>query len=80
MECNFVESKENFPDLFVCSNAQEIESAEELNTIDLSKFKSIGITAGASTPSKITLEIINQINSNQTIFKSNLNSLDLIKV
>lgn len=57
-----------------------IESVEELNTIDLSKFKSIGITAGASTPSKITLEIINQINSNQTIFKSNLNSLDLIKV
>ena len=29
IECNFVESKENFPALFVCSNAQEIESAEE---------------------------------------------------
>lgn len=42
MECNFVESKENFPDLFVCSNAQEIGYAEvflvPIDTLQVNEF------------------------------------------
>ncbi|MGN1329172.1 MAG: bifunctional 4-hydroxy-3-methylbut-2-enyl diphosphate reductase/30S ribosomal protein S1 [Eubacterium sp.] len=45
----------------VCSaNADTflIETAEELKSIDLSKYSSIGVTAGASTPSVIIKEVL----------------------
>lgn len=60
--------------------AYKIETVEELNNIDLSKFNSIGITAGASTPPKILYEIIDQINSNCKKYISSLTNCDYINV
>ena len=39
----------------------KIESADELDTIDLSNYKNIGVTAGASTPRIKLDEVINKI-------------------
>lgn len=41
-----------------CENVVKIESHEELDFIDIFKYNSIGITAGASTPSWIIEEVI----------------------
>ena len=41
-ECNLAGSKENFPALFVCSNAQEIESAEEF-LFPLTLYRSMNV-------------------------------------
>ena len=38
-----------------------VETADELNSIDLSKFDKIGITAGASTPASIIKEVHNYV-------------------
>lgn len=61
-------------------DAFKIESAEELNYIDLSKYNTIGVTAGASTPSAIVREVITQINSNENHFKTNLSNKDYIDI
>lgn len=42
-----------------CDHAIKIESTEELDFIDFFQYNSIGITAGASTPSWIIEEVIN---------------------
>lgn len=45
----------------VCSSNADtylIETAQELKSIDLSKYSSIGVTAGASTPSVIIKEVL----------------------
>lgn len=60
--------------------AIKIETVEELNNYDLSKFNKIGITAGASTPPAILKEIITQINTNTKQYKSNLKNSDFIDV
>lgn len=60
--------------------AIKIETVEELNNYDLSKFNKIGITAGASTPPAILEEVINQINTNTKQYKSNLKNSDFIDV
>ena len=41
--------------------AYKIETKKELETIDLSKYKKIGVTAGASTPRDILDEVIEEI-------------------
>ena len=61
-------------------DAYKIETVEELNDIDLTKYKKIGITAGASTPPKILYEIIDQINSKSHKYISTLNNNDYINV
>ena len=61
-------------------DAYKIETVEELNDIDLTKYKKIGITAGASTPPKILYEIIDQINSKCHKYISTLNNNDYINV
>ena len=60
--------------------AIKIETVEELNNYDLSNFKTIGITAGASTPPAILNEVIEQINKNKTNYKSELHNSDYINV
>ena len=53
-----------------CKNVYHIEIANELPLNDLSKFKKIGITAGASTPDWIIKEVIetmDSINNNEEI-------------
>lgn len=61
-------------------DAFKIESVEELNDIDLSKYNTIGVTAGASTPSAIISEVISQINSNEKHFKTSLSNKDYIEI
>lgn len=61
-------------------DAIKIESCEELNEIDLSKYQNIAVTAGASTPPAILDEVIIQINNNTKEFKSNLKNIDYIKL
>lgn len=41
-----------------------IETARELNGIDLSRFHSVGVTAGASTPDSIIKEVLNTMSEN----------------
>ncbi len=41
-----------------------IETAEELNEIDLSPFNSVGVTAGASTPDSIIKEVLKTMSEN----------------
>ena len=38
---------------------------------DIKKYKKIGVTAGASTPKAIVKEVIDQINNNVNIYKTN---------
>lgn len=45
-----------------CDNVYHIEIAEELPLQDLSKFNTIGITAGASTPDWIIKEVVDSMN------------------
>lgn len=45
-----------------CANSIMVESKEDLQSIDFSKFNKIGIMAGASTPKNIINEIIEVIN------------------
>lgn len=45
----------------IYENTKKIQSVDDLNSIDFSKITTIGITSGASTPTKIVDEIINQI-------------------
>jgi len=46
-----------------CENTYHIETVEELRLEELGKYKTIGITAGASTPEWIIKEVINKMNS-----------------
>ena len=41
-----------------CENTYFIQTAEDLSSIDLSSFASLGITAGASTPNTIIQEVL----------------------
>ena len=41
----------------------KIESALELNDYDLSKYSSIGVTSGASTPREIFDEVLDKLNN-----------------
>ncbi len=43
-----------------------IETAQELNGIDLSPFSSVGVTAGASTPDSIIKEVLKTMSENLT--------------
>ena len=56
-----------------------INSVNELNYYDLDKYKSIGVTAGASTPKAIVNEVIEQINCNNKHFESKLTKKDFIR-
>ena len=49
------------------SNVFLIENADELENIDFSKFNSIGVTAGASTPACIIKEVIHMVEEKTTI-------------
>ena len=49
------------------TNAIQIENYDELDSIDLSNVKKLGITAGASTPNILVDEIIKRINDNEYI-------------
>ena len=56
-----------------------INSVDELNNYVIKAYKKIGVTAGASTPKAIVKEVINQINNNVKIYKTNLTKADYIK-
>lgn len=47
-----------------CNNVYHIEIYEDLPLQELSKFNTIGITAGASTPDWIIKEVVNTMNNN----------------
>lgn len=44
-----------------------IETAAELQDIDLSRFHSVGVTAGASTPDSIIKEVLKTMSENEEI-------------
>lgn len=60
-------------------NAILINNVNDLNNYDISSFDKIGVTAGASTPKAILLEVIELINNNKP-FISNLTSSDYINI
>ena len=49
-----------------------IETAKELPDIDLSKFQTVGVTAGASTPDSIIKEVLKTMSENLTQNKAEL--------
>jgi len=57
-----------------------VGTVEDLNNIDFSNFKNIGITAGASTPNAIVEEIIAALKTNEKIFISKLTDDDYINI
>ncbi len=59
-------------------NAIIISSVNDLNSFDLSNYKKIGVTAGASTPKAILSEVIYCLNNNKP-FVSTLNRKDYLK-
>ena len=54
-----------------CNNVYHIETVDDLPLINLKKFNTIGITAGASTPDWIIKEVINEM--------ENMNNEEMIK-
>lgn len=48
-----------------CSNVYHVETSKELPLQELSKFNTIGITAGASTPDWIIKEVVDTMNNNK---------------
>ena len=62
-------------------NSIRIENIEDLNNYDLSKYKNILVTAGASTPSAIINEVFDilQTKFNQKPYKSLLKLEDYLK-
>lgn len=53
-----------------------IETADELKTIDLSKYKSVGVTAGASTPSLIIKEVLKTMS--EEIIEKEVEATDVV--
>lgn len=65
-----------------CNNVYHIEVSKDLPLQELSKFNTIGITAGASTPDWIIKEVVdtmNKINDNEEIMEAIENTLVTIK-
>ncbi len=62
--------------------AIQIETIEDINNYDLTNYKNIGITAGASTPRCIINEVINNLKnySKDKIFISTLTNNDYLKL
>ena len=54
-----------------CNNVYHIETVDDLSLINIKKFNTIGITAGASTPDWIIKEVINEM--------ENMNNEEMIK-
>ena len=50
-----------------CKNTFLIDSKNESNIKNISKYKNIGITSGASAPEKLVFDLINEIKKNATI-------------
>jgi 4-hydroxy-3-methylbut-2-enyl diphosphate reductase len=55
-----------------CLKTIMVENVEDLNKYDLSPYRTIGITSGASTPNAIVEEIIEQLKKQNKVFRSNL--------
>ncbi|MCM1284519.1 MAG: bifunctional 4-hydroxy-3-methylbut-2-enyl diphosphate reductase/30S ribosomal protein S1 [Acetobacter sp.] len=53
-----------------------IETADELKNIDLSKYKSVGVTAGASTPSLIIKEVLKTMS--EEIIEKEVEAADVV--
>lgn len=53
-----------------------IETADELKDIDLSKYKSVGVTAGASTPSLIIKEVLKTMS--EEIIEKEVEAADVV--
>ncbi|MBE7028569.1 MAG: 4-hydroxy-3-methylbut-2-enyl diphosphate reductase, partial [Ruminococcaceae bacterium] len=64
----------------VCENTYFLESINDLENFDLFKNKSVGITAGASTPAVIIKEAINKMENQEqnfeTLFEESLKTLN----
>ncbi|NLD26745.1 MAG: 4-hydroxy-3-methylbut-2-enyl diphosphate reductase [Acholeplasmataceae bacterium] len=60
-------------------NAIMLENVEDLNHYDLSPYQKIGITSGASTPTAIVEEIIQQLQKQKKNFISKLKNDDYLK-
>ena len=59
-----------------CPNTFFVQSAKDLDDLDLSKFERIGITAGASTPHNIIEEVQNRMEDfGQLLAEENLKSI-----
>ncbi len=56
-----------------CSNVYLIENSDDLNIEDMRRFKTIGITAGASTPAYIIKEVAKMLEEKDLNFEEALN-------
>lgn len=64
-----------------CKNVFLIENAKELENTDFSKFSSVGVTAGASTPASIIKEVIHMVEEKTTInFEEALENSKLVNI
>lgn len=50
-----------------CDSVFLVENADELQAVDFSKFRLVGVTAGASTPACIIKEVVNMVEEKTTI-------------
>ncbi|MCL1914124.1 MAG: bifunctional 4-hydroxy-3-methylbut-2-enyl diphosphate reductase/30S ribosomal protein S1 [Eubacteriaceae bacterium] len=58
-----------------CSQVINIEAADEINVKDFSECSSIGVTAGASTPSQIILEVKGKMENIMENFEESIENL-----
>ena len=63
-----------------CNRVFHIESAAEINYEQLSECEILGITAGASTPTQIILEVISKMDDTMENFEKSLDDLRQIRV
>jgi 4-hydroxy-3-methylbut-2-enyl diphosphate reductase len=63
-----------------CSNVCHIETAAELRTEQFRACETLGITAGASTPEKLILEVRNIMDNTMENFERSLDNFKQIKV
>lgn len=62
-----------------CKNVHHVETVEELNVDDFKKFETIGITAGASTPTWIIEEVIEKMEELLDDAMVSLNKGDIVE-
>lgn len=63
-----------------CKRVKQVESAEELEPLDFEGARVVGITAGASTPEQIILEVVQKMENSMENLEKSLDDFKRLKV